>query len=974
MKKNLIIRISLFLLCIFAINIYAQVTIRGVVTDESDLPLQNTNIVVDGTTLGTTTDQNGRYYLHIEDPPSDSIWISAKFVGYKTQRKSVKATGEIELDFTLEYDLLKLDKLVVTGSAAPVEKSKLGHTISSVESEELQNVGVQQIDAALSGKVPGALVQVNSGNTGGGTSVRLRGISTLFSGTSDPLYIVDGIIIDNSASALISIGGNSTNRLADLDPEDIKSIEIVKGAASAAMYGSRANDGVVQIFTKRGSPGELDISYKTSVGFDEVIKKYDMIDYPYARIDGELKEVTRYDYQDEIFQRGSRYDNRLSVSGGDNKTRFFISGAWSNRNGIIKGDNYKKGNLRLNLDREIADWLNISLSTNYINSTNKQTLNGGVLGGSADGFGVLTSLTQMKNYHNLYPDDNGIYPPHPWSAAGRANPLEVLNEWEAPEDINRLLAGFKINLKPTEKLKVKYQFGLDNYNQGAKLYVPRKTQNTRWPNGYSSGATKNSFQINSDLSIFYNHDFSKNLHTTSVAGMNYQHDEYDQISSHTQDLIPLVKTLSGAVTYDNVSEFIDNRKLLGFYIQETIGVYDRFFLTSSLRADASSTFGKEQRWQLFPKFSSSYKISDHAFWSAIAEYVPSMNLRGAIGWSGGQPIDSYARFTNYSSITYDNKTGLVNSSIMGNEELKPERMREWEVGADIEFYKKRIGLELTYFDKRVDDLILDQIVNPSIGYFTQYQNAGVLTNHGIEVLLKTAPINKKSFDWDLSISYSTNNPIIEELYGEGVMKALSWSQAYLVEGKPPTVWRQRTIDYNTLDEDGLPVINSEYEFLGDPNPDWFGSLINNFKIGNNLTARMQFDAVWGWEIFDWDTWASRHALWQWHPDYKKEFEGELPEGYNSRIASALGEFIRDASFVKMREVSISYRWQNKVFTSYGIDNILLTLTGRNLFTITDYTGLDPETNCAGQETLIRGWNWATTPIPRSLLFSLTLNL
>lgn len=966
---------SLLLICVTAFISYGQMTIKGTVTDESGLPLQLANIVVEGTTFGTATDADGKYLLYISSPPTEDFWLSARFIGYKTERQLIEVhEGTVEVNFTLEFDLLQLDQIVKTGTASPVEKKTLGNSIASVNAEELEEAGVAQIDAALSGKVPGALVQVNSGNPGGGTSVRLRGISTLFSSTSDPLYIVDGVILDNSATGVVNIGGNSSNRLADLDPDDVERIEVVKGAAAAALFGSKANNGVVQIFTKRGKPGETRIKLKTTVGFDQAEKTYDMVSYPYAMIDGVLTPVTRYDYTDDIFQTGSRYSTNLSISGGDANTRYFVSGSWTNQEGIIRSAEYSRENFRVNLDRTMTDWLNISLSANYIHSNNDQTLNGGVTGGAADGFGILTSLTQMRNYDNLYPDANGVYPTHPWSAAGRANPLEVINTWKAPETIDRIIAGVKFDLTPIENMSIQYRLGLDNYSQVGKLYVPRETQNTKWPNGYSNGATKNSYLLNSDLEVYYNYDFTKNIRSTTAAGMNYQYGKYDYVSASTQDLVPLVETLTGSDEYDAVSEYIDIRKLLGFYVQETVGLYDQLFVTASLRADAASSFGEDERWQIFPKFSFSYNLSDNEFWTPISQYVPAMKIRAALGWSGGQPADSYARLSNYATTSYDGKTGLINSSLLGNEGLKPERMKEWEIGTDIEFYEGRVGLEFTYFDKTVEDLILDQIINPSIGYSEQYQNVGVLTNNGIELLLRAAVINTSDFTWDLSVSYTTNNPIIDELYGEDVQTSLSWSQAILEEGKPPTTFYQRTIDYNNIDENGLPVRKTEYEYLGDPNPDWFGSFISEFTLWKDISARFQFDAVWGWEIFDWDTRSAKHQLWQWHPDYEKELKGELPAGYNNRIASALGEFVEDASFIKLREVSISYRWKHDILNSFGIRNLVFTLTGRNLFTITDFPGLDPETNAAGQDVLLRGWNWGTTPIPRSVLFSLTFNL
>ncbi|MFC2084396.1 SusC/RagA family TonB-linked outer membrane protein [Bacteroidota bacterium] len=958
------------------VQLSAQLNVQGIITDNNGIPIPLANVWVVGTNYGAASDMDGNYSLTITAIPEGGVIIEVRYVGFKTERETIEVTsGTVELNFELLMDILEMDQVVKTGIADAVPKKKLGHSISTVHAKELEKSGSSQIDAALSGKIPGALVQVNSGNPGGGTSIRLRGLSTLYSGTSDPLYIIDGVIIDNSALPLIDIGGNSSNRLADLDPNDVDRIEVVKGAAAAALFGSRANNGVIQIFTKRGTAGDLRVRLTTTAGFDQIVKKLDFVDYPYALINNVLTPVTRYDYQDDIFQIAPRYSTNLSLSGGDAATRYYLSGSWNNQEGIIKSSEYTRESVRFNLDRVMSDWLNVSLSTNYVHSINYLVGNGGVGTLVQTGFGPLTGLTQMRNYDNLYPDANGVYPLHPWRAAGRANPLDVINNWSSPEEIDRFIGGIKFDITPLPGMSVQYRFGYDTYTQSWKLFIPRISSQTTYENGFSQDATKRSYLFNSDLDVTYTAEITPGIVSMSAVGMNYQDSEYDIINSSTQDLTPLIEIISGSAEYDAISEYIDKRRTLGFYFQETFSLYDKLFVTGAIRADAASTFGENERWQIFPKFSASYLMSEENFWQDnLGSVVNSFKLRAALGYSGGQPVGSFDRLSNFATTTYDGQTGLVNSILLGNDDLKPERMREWEVGIDFELLESIVGVELTYFDKQVEDLIISEIINPSTGFESQLQNVGILVNDGIELLVRGVIFDEPDFNWTATGTFATNNPIIDKLYGEEIRTSLSWSMAVLEEGKPPTTFYRELIDWTSVDANGLPTAETAFQHLGDPNPDYIWAFTNEFRLWDDLNIRIMFDAQMGFEVFNWDMRSARHTLWQWHPDYEAELKGELPAGYNNKLAGALGEFVEDASFIKCREVSATYTMKNDFLRSFGLRNVQFTLTGRNLFTITDYTGYDPETNAGGQHALYRGWDWATMPIPRSIIFSLTLNI
>jgi Outer membrane receptor proteins, mostly Fe transport len=318
-------------------------------------------------------------------------------------------------------------------------------------------------------------------------------------------------------------------------------------------------------------------------------------------------------------------------------------------------------------------------------------------------------------------------------------------------------------------------------------------------------------------------------------------------------------------------------------------------------------------------------------------------------------------------------TGIINSTIIGNDKLKPERMREWELGTDMEILEGRIGIEFTYFNKKVEDLIMQAPVNNSIGYSYQYQNVGILSNKGIEVMLKTVNMQLPSFTWTSNITLSTNHPIVDKLYA-GKQITISWYQTVLAEGKAPSTFYLQKLDWNNIGTDGLPVKKTTKEYLGDPNPKLMWSFTNEFTLWNNLTMRIMFDAQMDYKVLDWNSRNMRSASYPNSELYEKEYTGVYALGYNARVNSAIGEFVSEAGFVKLREVSISYTLKNDFISSVGLNNVQVSLIGRNLFTITPYSGYDPEVNGAGQDAIVRGFDFATQPIPRSIIFGLTLNL
>ena len=959
----------------------AQLTIQGRVTDDAGRPIVGAQVTVQGLPAGAVVGADGNYRFTLSTPRPPVVLI-ARFVGYRPARDTVTETsGTVTRNFALPRDVLQLSQIVVTGTGAASERSELGATLATVSSEQLTAVPTPQIDQALAGKVAGVLVSPNSGTPGGGTSVRVRGLSTL-SRSAEPLYIIDGVIVDNSSTQLVDLGGYSSNRLSDLDPNDIERIEVVKGAAAAALYGSRANDGVVQIFTKRGRAGATRYSLRTTAGWDRVER---FVPVNQASVNATGQPVAqRYDYQDEIFQTAPQLGSTLSLSGGDERTQFFLSGSFLDQEGVIRSTEYQRRNLRLNLDRQLNSRLRLGVSTSYVSTDANLTPNGGLVGQ----YGVLTSFLFSSNDRNYFRDPvTGEYP----KGQSLANPLDIIDNWKAPQGVTRYVGGLQLTGTPGWGLTVDYRLGYDAYTETAKWFVPRNSSAVALVTGRANSASNQARLLNSDIDVSHRADAGSNLRLTTSAGLNWQQQKYNIVGARAQDLGLLTETVSGSQQF--ATESRDDRRTLGLYVQEQVGISDLLFLTAALRADAASAFGADERWQYFPKFGASFDVSRMDWWEeSVGGVVPRLRLRGALGYSGGQPAGSFDRLSNYVFEQSGPNAGAVNSTQQGNPGLRPERQRELELGADVELLGGRLGVEATYYDKVVSDLILPQQVRPSSGYLSQLSNVGELENSGIELLVRSVNLDGARFGWNTSLSITTSDPVVTEVSSGGAFFIPeSFGIVRVAKGQAPghffgSTYR-RDEQGRILNAQNVPIQNENGDYvgipaqpatnsaqiLGDPNPNLFWTLTNDVTVGSNLSFRLQLDAVQGHEVFNFDRRLLETPAFGSGAEYGRELEGEMPAGFFAARRGIFEEYVEDGSFVKLREVSVSYTLPSTLARVARASSASVSLAGRNLKTWTDYTGWDPETNVGGQRTLVRGFSFATTPIPRSVAVSVTLN-
>jgi len=1012
----------LVLLSGFCIDTIAQTIISGKVSNQKDNSgIEGISIVIKGTRNGVFSDNVGGFSLKLNN--NNAVTLVASGVGFKTQELNVDpskmATG---LNIVLTEQYSKLDEVVVTGTSAGTTKRQLGSYISSVNADELTKGATGNVLAALQGKTAGAQIIQNSGDPAGGMSVRLRGISSVLS-SSEPLYIVDGVIINNATNRVTNTssnydGGNfvgsiGQNRMVDINPADIERIEVLNGAAAAATYGSRANAGVIQIFTKRGKSGAAKLSFSTTYMNSNLRKKLDVNNSPVkfgGPTDGpgaltqdiltptatNLTNVSRYDYQDYIFRNASGTDNTVSVSGGNDKTKYYFGGSYFYNQGIIQNTDFQRFSFRSNIDQVINKWLSMNLGLNYTNSSANEKPDGQSF------FSPTNSVTIIGNFHDIWTRDaNGNI--KAVGERGRVNPVSVIEDIKQRQITNRLIGSFGMKMKAAKGLTFDYLMGIDNYAQNGTTYIPPFAYNASpgffgggptldpTQNGYSSAATNNFFQINHDLTGNYTVDITKDFNSTTQVGFSQQYEKSNYALIQGRGFAPFIETVNGASTplpgVDDRSEI----SISGLYIQQNFKIKNQFFLTGAVRRDASSVFGANQRNQIYSKASASYIISSTDFWNelAIAKAFDLVKVRLAYGESGNLTgIGAYSRFNTYGVNTFLGRSALNSSSILANENVKPERQSEIEYGLDLGMLNNRIGLTVNVYNKKVTDLLINRQLAPTNGFASLLDNFGALENRGYEVMLTLVPVQNKDLKWEMTTIYNRNRNKATKI-GQALtlFSTNSGTPIGIVEGQPIGIFYGT---YFARNADGTFIVNAANipqtargtqtsvlnptenlnnagsvlrRVIGDPNPDYTASLVNEVSY-KKWNFRAQLDAVQGVDVFNAD-FRTRQGVGN-GKVAEQEHRGILPRGYILGIYGIEEWRIDDGSFVKLRELSVSYNVGKLKF----INNLSINFSGRNLISWDNYKGYDPEVNSGGQSTLLRGIDFGATPIPRTFSFGI----
>jgi len=1023
-RPHKVLLFLLFQCCAF--TLLAQVRISGRVTSDGTQGLPNISVQVQNTTFGTTTDESGNFSLNANLNPG-TYQLVFTGVGFRSVRQTLQVTagtGAYTLNSQLAEDAAKMDEIVVTGTSAGTTRRQLGNYISTVKADELTKGATGNVLAALQGKTAGAQIIQNSGDPAGGISVRLRGISSVNS-SSEPLYMVDGVIINNATTRVTNTSGNydgqnfigtiGQNRLVDINPADIERIEVLNGAAAAAIYGSRANAGVVQIFTKRGRSGAPQISFSTQLMVNQLRKQVPINNAPTkfgGPTDGptaltqdiltptatNTTPVTRYNYQDYIFGTGIGTDNNVSISAGSDRTKFFASASYFYNQGIVKNTDFQRFSFRANVDQNISNTLSLTAGLNYINSQANEKPDANSF------FSPLNSINIIGNFHNIFARDvfgnlQAV------GERGRVNPVSVIEDIKQQQRVNRIIANVGLKYNPVRNLNFSYGIGIDNYGQNGTTYIPPFAYNVspaffgggnpinESQNGYASAANNTFFQINHELNGTYTFNINPNLTSVTQVGYSLQYERNNYVLAHGRGLAPIVQTVTAATTILPPADSRSEISISGVFVQQNFKFRNNLFLTGALRLDGSSVFGQKQRNQLYTKLSGSYVISGEEYWRTKNWNL--FKIRAAYGESGNLTgIGAYERFNTYIPSPYIGRTSFTSEPRLANENVKPERQQELEIGTDLGFFNSRIGLSANFYIKRVKDLLISRVVAPTTGFSTLQDNFGELENRGFELVLNGAPVAGKDLKWNVTAIFNRNrNKAVKIGQALTLLTVNAGAPVSIIEGQPIGIFYgsffardanggqvknssgipqiERGVQNSVLtftpgrDANGLPSGTTTLrKILGDPNPDWTGSLVNELSY-KRLNFRMQIDAVQGVDVWNAD-WRTRQGVGNGEVA-EQEHRGQLPRGYISGIYAIEEWRIDDGSFVKLREVSLSYNFGNL----RAFRDVTLSFSGRNLISWDKYKGYDPEVNAGGQSTILRGIDFGAIPIPRTFSFGIS---
>ncbi len=1024
LKKICSLIVVLLLLC--ASSVLAQeLKISGTVTaKETGEFLPGTNITVKGTNFGTATDINGNFRLSLSNMSQATLAFS--FIGYKTYEITVTSSTE-SMDIGLELDVLKTSEIVVTGFASSVKRQNLAHAVATVSAEELVPAPAQTLDGALSGKFAGINVSQNTGAPGGGINVNLRGVSTI-EGPTQPLYVIDGVIVNNSANqsgidALTKAAvagsvrpqGQPTNRIADINPNDIESIEVLKGASAAAIYGSKATNGVIIINTKQGTPGKTKIDVSQQIGFTNILnkigsRKFESYSEALEQYGADLAAqglnsagLSAYnslkasigadsisnmstsaldqmfgsnwankniDYEDELYgENGLLNETSLSVRGGTDKTQFYVSGLLKDEAGIIKNSGYKKYSGRIGLRHRLSDRAKLELNANVVRSESDRGITGNDNSNTTFGF----SQAFTPSFLDIRKGTDGIYPDHTFNPS---NPLHTRDVITNNEVVYRAIGSFQFNYNFLRTQKQSLDFiargGADFYSQENEVFSPPELQFERNSDQPGTSIANEVESINSNLYLNLAHSFVTpgNSSFTTTAGLQFEDQDLNNVLVIANNIVVTQTNVDQSASI-NVLQNIVKQKERGFFVQEEVNLNEKLFLTASLRGDASSNNGDVDKFYMFPKFSASTRLSQFGFWQSLSSFSNEFKIRAAYGETGNLPIAN-SKFTSLVPSNIGGNSGLLTSGTRGDSEIEPERTKELEFGLDAVLLNGKANLELTFFKQNISDLLLFADVAPSSGFLQEAINGGEMKTQGFEASLGLNLIQGRDFNWLSRVNFYKTSSEITQLDVPAFNKGgfATFLGTYRIEEG----WSPTSIVGSETDDDG------NFIKLGDETPDFQMSFNNRFTLFRNFTLSILWDWKNGGDVINLGKLIT--DLGGTSGDYEDQVvvDGETMNKGDWRL-SVLGTqtapYIEDGSYWKLRELSLYYTFDRKTIESLFGDTfsyLKVGISGRNLIMITDYLGYEPEVSQFGSLAIGRSVDTVPFPSARSYFFNIAFGL
>ncbi|EPR71200.1 TonB-dependent receptor [Winogradskyella psychrotolerans RS-3] len=960
-------------------------TITGTVLDDIGGPLVGATVQAKGTNVGVATDFDGNFSITVAD---DTKFILISYIGFATQEIDVTSTFNIEVKMLA--DSSALEEIVIIGYGTE-QKSLLSDAVTSIKSSQVSDLPVPSVDGLLQGQAAGVQVQQNSGTPGGEMSVRIRGLSSI-SGSNQPLYIIDGIPVTSGDFGQLSFSGQGASALSDLNPSDIESISVLKDASATAIYGARGSNGIVLITTKRGKEQKSVVSVNVYSGVQQAWNKLDMLNAKeWMEYRNDLAGTTVFtpedianntvdtDWQDVIFRTASINSYEASARGGSEKTQFFISGTFLEQEGILIGTDYQRMNARVNVDHQLSDKVKIGTSiglthakTNRVESD--QTLHG-----------PLPNGISTPAIFSVYNEDGSYNQSGPYS-----NALSIANEAISENFSYRTNSNAYLDWQIIEDLSFSTKWGVDFLNFREHSYESTQTVQGARYNGLGFEAYSNVSNIVSNNLLKYKKKFNKHK-VEALVGYTFEKYQYRSSFIRGQDFADdNLEYISSAATIVSASANASDEGIRSYLGRLNYNFDDKYIASVTGRFDTSTKFGENNRTGFFPAASVAWRAIQEDFFQD-QDIVSDLKFRVSYGLTGNDDISPFLFSELYGNTSYDGQPAIYPSNIP-NPDLKWESTAQLNIGINVGLFEDRITLTADYYNKQTNDLLLSRPLPSSSGFSSITENVGKVENKGIELSIETRNFIKENFTWSTQFNISGNRNKVLELYNDQPIDDIGRGGNRIMEGQPIGIfysYKSLGVDPSTGDIvyadtnfDG-EITSADRTIVGNPHPDFIYGITNNFTY-KGFDATIFLQGSYGNDVFN----GSRLFLeslqggdnqvaditrrWQQPGDIT-----DIPRATTDPVASAQNKrvssrFIEDGSYLRVKNVTIGYTLDKSVMEKTMFSSFRVYLSAQNLFTFTNYSGLDPEVNYRGDDNSVIGTDFFT--YPQAQVFTLGVNL
>lgn len=874
----------MLMICITT-GLFAQRIVTGTVVDaENGDPLPGATVVVDGTTRGTSTDFEGKFTIELKEKEN---FLVVSFVGYDKKRIEVGAQTSIRVELNKESTVLQ--DVIVTAIGIKSEKKALGYAAQDVKGNDLSSTNQSNIVNALSSKIAGISVTSSSGTPGASADIVIRGRSSLRADGNSPLFVVDGVPIDNDYAG--SAVYDYSNRAIDINSNDIESVSVLKGAAASALYGIRAANGAIIITTKSGKGKGIrrNITFKSTLGIDKVNKlpekqyKYaqgtngnysnstnfswgPLIDtlryngdttYPYDKHGAIVgmsdptatdQKVIPYKNIEDFFETAINSNTYLSISGGNDNGSYLFSMGYLNQKGIVPLTSFERLNFKISGDTKLSDKMKISGSASYANSQGNYAQKGSNLSAVMVGLMRCTPTFDLTNGTKDPVNDPSAYMFPDGSQRNYYskydNPYWSVNKNRSSDEVNRLIGNSQIDYQLLPWLSAMYRAGIDFYSEQRNSFFDNNSNDVT--NGYVTASLYNFNSFNSDLILTAEKNITNNLKLNVMLGHNY-YNKYTYLNSQRGDslILPNFYDLSNTAIVSG-DDYKTRYRIVGAYYDIRLSYKNYLYFNTTGRNDWSSTLAKGKNSFFYPAINGSFIFSEAL--NLSNKYFSFGKIRASWAQVGNDaPIYSLQNYYSAISGGINGQTAFATQRTIGNSNLKPEETRSWEIGLDLKFVDNRLGLDIAYYSSTTDGQIVEVPVAYSSGYDHMVLNAGIITNRGIEAQFYATPVKLEKFTWDMQVNFTRNRNIVEDLPNgipllEFQTSGLSSTRSVAIKGQPygvlyGTRYLRNENGQILVSNDGYPLVDVVPGIVGDPNPDFTLGIRNTFTYkGITLTA------------------------------------------------------------------------------------------------------------------------------------------